>query len=132
MEQQLTNSNKLNKCFFAKQMTYLESTDFAKNYSHIQECLDCRKTLNQFDLRKDNFKQYFDSFAANAEIAKNLESELKEIVPEINDELESRPIVKKQKYALAFRDFLVFILFGIPRKIQLAVVATLILAACIY
>ncbi len=132
MEEQLINSN-LNKCFFSKQMTYLESRDFVKNEQHISQCLDCRQKLLEYELKKQQLINDFNSYQANTEVEEILLRELDELIPEQEeDQIKGSPIIRKRQYNLAFKDFFVFITFGIPRKLQLIIVATLILAACIY
>ncbi|EPZ51687.1 hypothetical protein M902_2186 [Bacteriovorax sp. BAL6_X] len=132
MEEQLINNN-LNKCFFSKQMTYLESRDFVKNEQHITQCLDCRQKLLEYELKKQELVNDFDSYQANTEVKEILLRELDELIPDLEEaQIKGSPVIRKRQYNLALRDFVVFITFGISRKLQLIIVATLILAACIY
>lgn len=132
MDAHLTNLNKArSQCFFAKKMTYFESSDFVHNEEHLSNCEDCRLKIAQFDLQKELILKDFAGFAADEEISQALEAELEEIIPTITND-DSQMTLPKRAYSLSVKDFFVFLIFGIPRKIQFFVVASLILAACIY
>ncbi|MFG1499708.1 hypothetical protein ABMA70_05810 [Halobacteriovorax sp. XZX-3] len=132
MEEQLINNN-FKKCFFSKQMTYLESRDFVKNEQHLSQCLDCRQKLLEYDLKKQDLINDFNSYKANSEVEELLFRELDELIPDLEEEqIKGSPVLKKRQYNLSVKDFFIFLTFGIPRKLQLIIVATIILAACIY
>ncbi|WP_412462924.1 hypothetical protein [Halobacteriovorax sp. RT-2-6] len=132
MEEQLINNN-FKKCFFSKQMTYLESRDFVKNEQHLSQCLDCRQKLLEYDLKKQDMINDFNSYKANSEVEELLFRELDELIPDLEEEqIKGSPVLKKRQYKLSVKDFFIFLTFGIPRKLQLIIVATIILAACIY
>lgn len=126
---------KSKECFFSKQMTYVESHDFVKNEMHLASCEDCRMKILKFQFQREEFLRHYASYKADIEVQKILERELDEIIPnenEIERKENSEIKISSRPYSLSIKDFLVYLAFGISRKMQIVLVSLLVLAACIY
>lgn len=136
MAEQLINSivsNDIPACFFSKQMTFLESRDFIKNEVHLKSCLECQRKISDFENYRQDLLEYFDRFKATDEVYSQLSHELAEIIPTpVKDEIVGTPTLKKTNYSLSVKEFLIFLIFGIPRKVQFVLCAMIALAALIY
>ena len=122
-----------NPCFFAKQLTYIESDQFQLNREHISTCQDCRNKIGTYENYRQDFSEYFDSFKATTEISKALSDELNEIIDvPVTTSIRDNSFSPRVKYRFSIKDFMLFLIFGVSRRVQLVTLILIGLAASIY